>query len=731
MSWLAVSAILAFVSNVAIGAFVLLRSHRNRRNIYFASMTFCMALASAVDVLVQGTTLVRNYALLVDRISYVGASFVPSTFLAFGMWLVGKPFPRIIRWCFAVSAVFAVLGFTPLMVVDVQVQPFREIPGPIYPFFVVYFAGSLAAGIGLVWRAARTSAPGHRNQLRYILIASTTGLVAFLVFALITYKWNIPPIYYLLEIAVVLTLAHAIVRHRLMDVNIALTRVAVFVLVYAPLLVLPIGLAKLFESPLAQNLGSNWWIAPVLAEAVVAIGGLVMYRYVRQKAEGRLLAEQREYQSTLRRASEGMTRIRRLGRLLRLTVGVLTRTVGLTHVAIYLQDIETKRYTLHAARGKDASANIGSLDASDPLFGYLLVHKSAVVFDELRLQRQQMADPGLREVEASMHKLDAALVIPSFVHDRLLGFVVMGTKLSGRMYTDDDLKILMTLASQAGLAIENARFYEAEKERQAEMFHTAQLASLGTMAGAMGHQINNRFHAELVMAGTLVALWENVNLEEVPEHLRKLVEKTRVMLKKIQDDATRGGDIVKTLLNFSRPGKMDRIGIVTGINLAKDLAQYRVEFAEIECEVVSENPLPEMNGNANQLAEMFFNLLANGYDAIQGKKEAIKSGQMSVVGAQAYRGKIGISVSAAAKEGAAWLQVVVHDDGIGIRPEDLSRLFVPFYTTKATSQKGTGLGLYVIKRIIENHGGKIDVSSAYGQGTTFTIRLPAMAKEGN
>ena len=460
-------------------------------------------------------------------------------------------------------------------------------------------------------------------------------------------------------------------------------------------------------------------------EALFAAGGLVMYRYLQQKAEDRLLGEQRRYQETLRRASSDMTRIRSLPTLLKLIVHILTRTMRVSHATLYLFDPEQKQYNPMASRGSGKPLSSVTVGLDDPLVRYLQAYKDAVVREEILLQRQQQAaSVGLRELTDQLRRLSADCVIPSFVHDHLLGLVVMGAKLSGRMYTDDDLKVLMTLANQAALAIENAQFYEAEKERQAALFHSAQLASLGTMAGSMGHQINNRFYVEGILAGTHAKFLKSLDLSATPQSVNEAIQKTVTALEKIETDAVRGGDIVKTLLDFSKPGKMERISFPEIINLATELAQYRVKFDEIDFEPVLSNPLPPINGNKNQLTEAFYNLISNGYDAIKSKEEAVKEKRLTLLAGQTYKGKIAISITSIHKNGSTWLQAVVHDNGSGIRPEDLSRLFVPFFTTKATAVKGTGLGLYVIKKIIENHGGKIDVSSVSGEGTTFTLLLP-------
>ncbi|MCG2706143.1 MAG: ATP-binding protein [Candidatus Omnitrophica bacterium] len=77
-----------------------------------------------------------------------------------------------------------------------------------------------------------------------------------------------------------------------------------------------------------------------------------------------------------------------------------------------------------------------------------------------------------------------------------------------------------------------------------------------------------------------------------------------------------------------------------------------------------------------------------------------------------------------------WAIIKIQDNGIGMTKEQLDRLFVPFFTTKATSTKGTGLGLFVIWEIIKHHKGTIQVESEYGRGSTFTIRLPLRLQEG-
>ena len=114
-----------------------------------------------------------------------------------------------------------------------------------------------------------------------------------------------------------------------------------------------------------------------------------------------------------------------------------------------------------------------------------------------------------------------------------------------------------------------------------------------------------------------------------------------------------------------------------------------------------------------QLNEAFFNFIDNAYDAIVERRTTLKE--------PGYRGKITIS----AKPLDGYVQIIIQDNGMGIKDDNNKKVFTPFFTTKISSRKGTGLGLYVIRRIIiESHHGKIAFYSEHKVGTRFTLELP-------
>ena len=144
-----------------------------------------------------------------------------------------------------------------------------------------------------------------------------------------------------------------------------------------------------------------------------------------------------------------------------------------------------------------------------------------------------------------------------------------------------------------------------------------------------------------------------------------------------------------------------------GIESTLQLVRHALREAHVEVRVEIEADLPVLTGDARAINQVFLNLLKNATEALEG------------------RGGI-VTVSAGVD--GAWVIVRVRDDGPGVAPELHTRLFEPFYSTKEAG-RGTGLGLSISRRIVNDHGGSIEVESAPGRGTSFTIRLPVGDRE--
>jgi len=597
----------------------------------------------------------------------------------------------------------------------------------MYTVFVSFFGATCAVGFFKLLSAYRSAAGLAKNQLRYIFISWFLAYIAGLLHFMPAYLGIEPFPHDILVIGFVTLSAYAIIRFRLMDINLAITRTAVFMMVYALVLGLPLLGALSWQPQLEQTLGSRWWVLVLITYAALATAAHYANLYFQRRAEDRLLVEQRRYQSVLRQASQGMTLIKELDKLLKLIVHLLTRKVRIEHAAIYLRDNHAKRFALRASR-QWGGGQAPPLSRDNPLIEFLHWHRSALVTEELQLQIQSGAKE-LQPVVSSLKDLDASVLVPSFVEDHCVGILVLGEKLSGALYTQDDLQVFQVLASQAALAIENAQFYEELKRTQADLFQTGKMASLGHMAGGMSHQINNRFHVLTILAGTMKSVLQGQDPATMDkEQLKRFWDKTIETLSKVEDNSLRGGDIVKTLLKFSRPsGEYKAVLLPQVIDTALEVVQFRVNMSLFDLEKELPEDLPAIQGDLNQLADCCFNLISNAFDAMQKKAELIEGKQLSPgpKDPAPYRGKIRIRAFVAKRKvEKPSIILELTDNGVGMTKQDLENLFVPFFTTKATAKKGTGLGLYIIQRIMEQHGGTIDTKSEYGAGTTFALKIP-------
>ena len=422
----------------------------------------------------------------------------------------------------------------------------------------------------------------------------------------------------------------------------------------------------------------------------------------------------------LMQASSGMTQIRDLRRLLNLIVHFIPKVMKLKNASIYLFDRELNQFVLKATRYRNQNIP-QTIDIDDPLIKCIKIKKSPLVYEEVRFQF--IKDRFLSEVAKRLKDLSCALILPCFVEENLLGFLALGEKKSNRIFTKDDLDVLITLTNQSSLAIENALFYERDKENQALLYQSATLADMGVMADSMGHQIKNHIQKMMMEAGVSAAILEdfiskNIDTNKAIELLKRAIE----TLHNIENQGEIGGKLIESVNKFSRLPKADfrEITLKEIIETANSILRFKIRFDEIDYKIDIPQDLDILYAHPI-LSEAFVNLIDNAYDAIVEKQNSLLEPDRN-----SYRGSISIS----AKKINDYIEIIVEDNGIGIKKENLQHLFLPFYTTKATSQKGTGLGLFVIKKIISNHKGTIKLESIYMQGTKFIITLPIRQKGG-
>ena len=259
----------------------------------------------------------------------------------------------------------------------------------------------------------------------------------------------------------------------------------------------------------------------------------------------------------------------------------------------------------------------------------------------------------------------------------------------------DETRRNVELAERNGsLASElKQRLMELEETQTQLIMQSEKLASIGTMAASVVHEVKN---AMCVTGGRAELLLRNSEL-----YLRS--EKATEHVKTINEMTYRVTDIVQELLAYSRVDtSFKEVSVSKAMNVAVDLIGKKADGKGVNiAEEYGETPA--IHGVGNQLQQVFINLLINAIDATP-------SGGT-------------ITLNCASQDG----QVVasVKDNGTGISENVLSRMFDPFFTTKEEGE-GTGLGMFVCRKIVADHGGEFLVNSEEGVGTEMIIKLPAL-----
>lgn len=227
-----------------------------------------------------------------------------------------------------------------------------------------------------------------------------------------------------------------------------------------------------------------------------------------------------------------------------------------------------------------------------------------------------------------------------------------------------------------------------------QLLQSEKLSSIGLLAAGVAHEVNTP------LAG--ISSYAQMLLEEVPEG-----DPRRTLLEKIKAQTDRASQIVNNLLNFSRTGdsQFRDVDINKVLDDTLQLLEPQLRRAQVEIIRNYASDLPPVYGNASKLQQVFLNLILNARDAMpEGGRLTIQTRMVD-----------------------SSLVIDFHDTGVGIPPEHIPHIYDPFFTTKEVGQ-GTGLGLAISYGIIQEHGGRIFVESRVGQGTHFTIKLPAAAR---
>ena len=263
----------------------------------------------------------------------------------------------------------------------------------------------------------------------------------------------------------------------------------------------------------------------------------------------------------------------------------------------------------------------------------------------------------------------------------------------------DEIDILVSKFNEMVFRLQKA--YDELEEAQRKVVQSEKLASIGTLAAGVAHEVNNP------LAGIMNCI------SRIKKHPEKKAE-AEMYLELMEQAALKMEAVVKNLLNFSRQPdtRKELVNLKQTLLKAVTLARHRLEKESIVLQGANQiDDSLQLNANANQLEQVFLNLILNGIDALVEKRNMDSE----------HIGKISISTKSV--PGNNKCIIYFTDNGTGIPKEYLPKVMDPFFSTKPPG-KGTGLGLSVSLNIIREHGGDMEIESEYFKETTIKVILP-------
>ncbi|MDP8299852.1 MAG: ATP-binding protein [Candidatus Tantalella remota] len=446
--------------------------------------------------------------------------------------------------------------------------------------------------------------------------------------------------------------------------------------------------------------GARRWVSVIPGVFVVVLMLRPLENVLRGVSDRVLFQKKYDYKHSLRMFSNEVNTILYLDMLVKLTVCKLVDIMKLENVVIMLYDEAEKFFYVSASEGVVMSGI--EIASGDRIIDVLKMEGKYI-----RLDNGQISG-GIGDAEKDIiRELDSAMILPLSHRNEMVGMLSLGKKKSDEEFTEDDLDILEPLARTLSIAIVNAQLFEKLSEAQARAAQREKMAVIGTLSAGINHEICNplgiaRGQCEMFLLNLKEGIYNDKSHEE-------LLEKAQTIMDKVIREMDRATVITRKLSSFAKPSRdsiRDDVDVAKEIEEVISLVEYDLNLDDISVEQDIEPDLPPIAADPKQVQEIFFNIMRNAAQAMEG---------------------VGTIIMAASSAGKS-VFIEIKDSGKGISFANLGKIFDPFFSTKDPGS-GTGLGLFIVKQIVEHNGGKISVESEQGEGTVVRLEFPVSCVE--
>lgn len=818
--------IIAMLANFGLGIIVFLNRPNNIANRLFALFAFSLVFWIATYFFISLSKNPKTITFL-GKLAFSTACFPPPLLMAFFIVFPKVKtkeniFPKLLL-IFLPTFFFALMSFTNLIQEGIVKSgtEFKPIYGPLFPYFALYILSYILIALTIpIIKYRIIKAPYEKLQLQYVL----TGLI---ILTLVVCLNNIffpvftgfSPFFGLSRASTVIPvglISYAIIRYRFMDISIVIRNTVIYSLLVVICTALLFLLLVAFKALSQTQNTINMIYSALLISILIAFLLPTMRGWAEAVVGKYIFKGHYSYQKDLKSFSKDLANLFRLPVLEDFLVNRL----------IDIMQVESGKLVLFDEKLQVSNLiNEGAREfVQNPAIEMVKEKKDILVKDELK---RSLPNEEYAYIVKGFDGLKAVVIIPLIIQDELIGFIGLGEKKSGDIFSLEDISFLSTLGNQAAVAIQNAKHYNQileikeynekileqmssgvitiDKEMQistfnkraqditripskkalgngvdviqtelsdllietlksknglsnvelsisikdkteipinvstgllkeppgeiigafavitdltgikqleAEVRRAERLATLGTLAAGMAHEIKNPLVSLKTFSQLLPTKYDD---PEFRDHFSQIASQ----------EVDRIDHIVEQLLRFARPSKPAFMPIDVQLTIEETLTLLASELSKngIRVEKQPANKRFLIFADKEQLKQVFLNIILNAIDATSKNS----------------RPRVSVSIEIHDRKGSRKLSfpklpenhnitdneviIKITDNGIGILKKDLNHIFDPFFTTK---DRGHGLGLSIAHGIIKEHRGKTEVQSRPGESTTFSLSFPVI-----
>ncbi|MFO7970957.1 MAG: ATP-binding protein [Desulfobacterales bacterium] len=702
---------------------------RTKTNLLF--FTICIIGSFLyIDILYAFTATSAETALWVSRTAHFFVVYAFSVYIHFFHIYLNIPGRKwLIRGAYAYAFFLMCLTPTSYFFESMQKYYFGYFPtaGGLYILSgLAVFLATLYVLILLVNAIRKETNSSHKNRLKYLFAGfGTMGLLnGFNVLTI--FGCSVYPLGNLSFVPLIV-FAVGLFKHDLLDMGIFIKKSLIYSILTAFLTCL-YALIIIMADKVFKNFNfSDSIYFPICFFLLIAFVFGPLKSKIQVFIDGIFYKGKYDYQKTIKRVSQLIVSVLEYDQIGELLMDTVVDTMKVRHCALFLKDTSGPGFKTFSARKESIDPGRSILTKTPGcVIEFMKKQRRPVIRKNIK---QKISAPEIRDVVKDLDELDAEVVLPMIFEENLNGFMVLGEKLSGDLYTREDMDLLETLAGQSSLAVENARSYQslndlkenlekkveertmdlkhalAEKERTQEMLiQSESLAAIGQLVAGVAHELNNPL--------TTVTSLVQAAIEDIEQWDEQHPLDPDVIddLKFADKEIGRAKSIVASLLGLSRQAQTysEAVNMNSVIKDALRIMHNQYKDHDLEIAENYDPDLPDIQGNFANLGQVALNIIQNAIQSV-----IHNSGVISL---------------------DTWFdsdnrQVVFSckDTGPGIPESRRQDIFKPFFTTKEVG-KGTGLGLYICHEIVRKHGGKLKLKDGDGSGAVFEVTLPVKSQ---